>query len=165
MKKMFLSIVAILVIAGCKTNNQTKQVDFAAIKDTIALIVDENNKAAANKDIEACFRDYSDECLTIGTDPGEFWSFKEARAMTKQMFTDTSHHFLLIKVEKREIQVAPDGNSAVVIDQFYPFFSPKILARGTIYMVKINNKWKIHLISWAMIPKNEDLAKLNSAIK
>lgn len=165
MKKMFLSILAVIVIAGCKTNNQPKPVDFAAIKDTVTLIVDENYKAVANKDIEACFRDYSDECLTIGTDPGEFWSLKDDKAMTKQMFADTSFHIRMIKVEKREIQVAPDGNSAVVIDQFYPFFSSKILARQMVYLVKIDNKWKIHLINWGMIPKNEDMAKLNSAIE
>ena len=80
------------------------------------------------------------------------------------MLADSTPGFDLIG--EREIKVAPDGKSAVVVEQYmWPAFTPKIPWRNVYQVIKSDDQWKIHFFSCALIPKNEDLEKLNQALE
>jgi hypothetical protein len=69
-------------------------------------------------------------------------------------------------VDKREIFIAEDRNSAIAIEQFYfKLFSPNIMWRVIFHAVKSGEDWKLDFISWNFIPKNEDIEKINKALE
>jgi hypothetical protein len=62
--------------------------------------------------------------------------------------------------------IAEDGNSAIAIEQFYfKLFSPNIQWRAIFHAVKVGEGWKFDFISWNLIPKNEDIEKINKAVE
>jgi hypothetical protein len=62
--------------------------------------------------------------------------------------------------------VASDGNSAIVVEQFYvALISRKIPVRFVYHLVKSDGAWLIDFASIAMIPKNEDISSLNKALE
>jgi hypothetical protein len=70
------------------------------------------------------------------------------------------------KIDKREIRISSDGNSAVVVEQYIAnFISPKIPLRVDYHLVKNNDTWLIDYTSDNLIPYNEDLGKLNKALE
>ena len=82
-----------------------------------------------------------------------------------EMFADTTLK-VNYSIEKREIRVAADGNSAIAVDQFVmDFISPKIPVRWVFHLAKTGDNWLIDFSSLSLIPNNEDLAKLNSVVK
>lgn len=83
----------------------------------------------------------------------------------RQMFTDTS---LMpdITIDKREIRIAKDGNSAIALEQmFLKPFSQKLPVRNIYHLVKINDTWQFDFTSVGFIPHNEDIGKLNKALE
>ncbi len=69
-------------------------------------------------------------------------------------------------VDKREILIAEDGNSAIAIEQFYfKLFSPNLPWRVIFHAIKTGEDWKLDFISWNFIPKNEDIEKINKAVE
>ena len=71
-----------------------------------------------------------------------------------------------IKVDKREIRISKDGNSAIAFEQmFLTPYSQKIPVRTVYHLVKENDNWLIDFISTGFIPKNEDIDKLNKALE
>lgn len=83
----------------------------------------------------------------------------------KQVFADTSLK-IDITVDKREIRIAKDGNSAVALEQmFLKPFSQKIPVRNIYHLVKVNDIWQIDFTSVSFIPNNEDIGRLNKALE
>ena len=71
-----------------------------------------------------------------------------------------------ITVVKRDIRLSQDGTMAVVTEQTkIPMISNKILFRGVGHARMVDGEWKIDYFSWSLIPKNEDMAKLNKALE
>ena len=69
-------------------------------------------------------------------------------------------------IDRREIRLAADGNSAVVVEQFmFPVLSSKIQVRNVYHVIKQEEKWLIDFMSFNLIPKNEDLIKLDAALE
>jgi hypothetical protein len=82
-----------------------------------------------------------------------------------RMLADTTLK-ISYSIEKREIRIAADGNSAIAVDQnFINFISPKIPARWVFHLVKTGDSWLIDFFSLSLIPDNEDLGKLNKALE
>jgi len=107
----------------------------------------------------------TDDALTLGTDPSEFLSKKQISDAWTQAMADTTIK-LDYSIDRREIRVAPDGKSAVVVEQFmFPVLSPKIPVRNIYHVIKPGDKWMIDFLSFNLIPKNEDLVKLNAALQ
>jgi hypothetical protein len=78
--------------------------------------------------------------------------------------SDTSMNFNY-SVDKREIRIAADGNSAIALEQFYmKVMTQKIPCRLIFHVVKSGDNWMIDFLSWSLIPKNEDLVKLDNAL-
>ncbi len=69
-------------------------------------------------------------------------------------------------VDKREIRVDADGKSATTLEQFtVKWISEKIPIRFVSHFVKIGDDWKIDFFSWSLVPKNDDISKLNKALE
>jgi len=156
-------LIAVIVISACQSKS-TKPADITAAKENINALMDKNFNAWNSKDVNTMTALLSDNGLFCGTDPSEFWSKKALVDLWNQIVADTiDYHY---SIDKREIKVAEDGNSAIVIEQFTMIWlSPKIPIRTTYYIIKAGDSWMIDFLSWAFIPKNEDIGKLNKALE
>ena len=100
----------------------------------------------------------------LGTDPSEFWDKQQVTDLWAQLLDDTIPE--LDFIGQREIKIAPDGHSAFVVEQYvWPLFTPNIPWRNVYHVVKTDDEWKILAFSSALIPRNEDLQKLNEALE
>ena len=127
--------------------------------------MDEYNAAYMALDINKMTASSNDNTLFLGTDPSEFWNKKQITDYFLAQPTDSTMK-IEFKVDRREIMVAPDGKSAIVVEQYFvPVISAKMQVRCIDKLVKVDDKWMFDLISWNMIPRNEDIPKLNAALE
>jgi tetratricopeptide (TPR) repeat protein len=151
---------------GLKKAQKAKQLEGKeTLKVAVNVLLDKYDSAFKAKDAPTLIALLAEDGLFCGTDPSEIWDKKQISDGWKQYFADTS---LLIDytVDKREILIADDGNSAIAIEQFYfKLFSPNIQWRTIFHAVKVGEGWKFDFISWNLIPKNEDIEKLNKAVE
>lgn len=159
---IFLLMLGIVAFSAC--TDKTKPVDKAALKDEITKVMDKIYQAYEAKDLNAAMATLTDDAVLYGTDPGECWDKASyGKAMT-EMFSDTSQHFKF-KVDKREIYPAADGKSAIVVDQYLMVFSQNIPVRHVFHFVKVGEAWVSDFQSSALTPRNDDLGKINDAVK
>lgn len=162
-KNLYLLIIAGLLIAACQT--KTSPVSTSASKDVVASFMEKYNNAFNTKDLNLIDSCLDKGGLFLGTDPKEFWSKDSVMAVYKRIFTDTSLH-KMFTIKKRDVQMAPDGNSAMVTEQMIiKMISPKIPLRAVSHVIKTGEGWKIDYNSLAFIPKNEDIPKLDKALE
>lgn len=166
MKKIpFMLVFMIIVLSACKQAPEVVTVDLNAEKAAVAALFDKFNSAFNAKDAAALATFMTEDALSCGTDPSEFWDKKQITDLWTQSFADTALKFNY-SYDKREIRIAADGNSAIVVEQYIlPLLSPKIPLRNVYNAVKTNGNWMIDFISWNFIPKNEDIPKLNKAVE
>jgi len=166
MKKIYcLSLLAVIVMCSCQQKPAAVPVDTEAAKTAIAALLDEFNATFKGNDASKVMVLFTDDALTLGTDPSEFFSKKQISDAWTPIMADTTIN-IDYSIDRREIRVAPDGKSAVVIEQImFPLLSPKIPVRNIYHVIKPDDKWMIDFLSFNLIPKNEDLAKLNAALQ
>jgi uncharacterized protein (TIGR02246 family) len=166
MKKIYcLTLLAVMIIAGCQQKVQNKPVDMTAVKEEITILMDKYLNAFNTKDASTITALFADDGLFCGTDPSELMDKKTLSDMMTQSFADTTMIWSY-SIDKREIRVATDGSSAIVLEQFtMPGISSKIPTRLIYHVVKAGDKWMFDFISWSFIPKNEDIVKLNKALE
>jgi uncharacterized protein (TIGR02246 family) len=166
MKKIYcLTLLAVMIIAGCQQKVQNKPVDMTAVKEEITILMDKYLNAFNTKDASTITTLFADDGLFCGTDPSELMDKKTLSDMMTQSFADTTMIWSY-SIDKREIRVATDGSSAIVLEQFtMPGISSKIPTRLIYHVVKAGDKWMFDFISWSFIPKNEDIVKLNKALE
>jgi len=163
-KNIIFILICSAFFAACVPSNQQQQADLTSVKQSIDSIMEINLNSWNLKEAGAMKNLLTDDGLFCGTDPSEFWDKQTMLNMWDQMITDTVNYSY--SVDKREIKVAQDGKSAIVVEQFFlPAFSPDIPERSIYHVVKIGDDWKFDFISWNFIPKNEDLAKLSKALE
>jgi hypothetical protein len=106
----------------------------------------------------------SEDAICLGTDPSELWNKQQMTEMWTQMLADSAPK--VNNIVERKIIVVADGNSAAVVDQYImPDISPNIPWRNVYHLVKTNGNWKIFFFNCGFIPKNEEIQKLNDALK
>lgn len=166
MKKIsFFLLFAAITFAACKTKTPPVTVNADAEKAAITAFFDKYTTAMMAKDANAISAMLSENVLCCGTDPGEFWDKKAMTDFWTNVAADTSVK-VSYTIEKREIRLSSDGNSAVVIEQFImPSLCPKIPVRSVYHMIKSGESWIFDLVTWNLIPKNDDLSKLNKALE
>jgi ketosteroid isomerase-like protein len=131
----------------------------------VARVLDAHWSALKAKDADAVIALVSEDFLSCGSDPKEFWDKTDMYNTVKQMLSN-SELKIDITVDKREIRVAKDGNSAIAFEQmFLTPFSQKIPVRTVYHLVKENNAWLIDFTSTGFIPNNDDIDKLNKALE
>jgi len=151
---------------GLKKAQEAKKLEGReAVKASVGAFLDKYDSAFKAKDAPAVIALLAGDGLFCGTDPSEIWNKKQISDGWTQAFADAS---LMIDftVDRREIMVAEDENSAIAIEQFYfKLFSPNIMWRVIFHAVKSGEDWKLDFISWNFIPKNEDIEKINKALE
>lgn len=135
------------------------------LKDAVSKVLDYHWSALKSKDADAVISLVSEDFLSCGSDPGEFWNKTEMYTSLKQMLAN-SEFKLDITIDKREIRISKDGNSAIAFEQmFLTPYSQKIPVRTVYHLVKENNIWLIDFTSTGFIPRNEDIDKINKALE
>jgi ketosteroid isomerase-like protein len=148
-----------------QTKTKVLPADLAAAKVAVTKVLDTHWSAVKAKDADAVIALVTDDFLSCGTDSKEFWNKTDMHNTIKQMFADTLLK-IDITIDKREIRIAKDGNSAVTLEQmFMKPFSQKIPVRTIYHLVKVNEIWQIDFTSTSFIPNNEDIGKLNKALE
>jgi uncharacterized protein (TIGR02246 family) len=166
MKKIYcLTLLAVIITAGCQPKVQKKPVDMTIVKEEITNLMDKYLNAFNTKDVNTMTTLFADDGLFCGTDPSELLDKKALSDMMTQSLADTTMNWRY-SIDKREIRVAADGSSAIVLEQFtMPGISQMIPTRLIYHVVKTGDKWMFDFISWSFIPKNEDIVKLNKALE
>ena len=164
MKNYFFIVLAMALLFACQPKSQTVPVDLAAAKAEVNALMDNYLKAFNAKDVKTLTTLITDDGLYCGTDPSELMDKKQTTDAWTMAFTDTTLKSFM--VDKREIRVTADGNSAIVIEQFYTSpYDLKIPWRLVSRAVKTAEGWKLDFISWNFIPKNEDIVKVMKAME
>jgi len=154
-----------MIISSCQTKTKVNPIDMTESKEAVTRVLDTHWSAVEAKDADAVIALVTDNFLSYGTDPKEFWNKTDMYNTVKQMFANTEL-IIDVTVDKREIRIARDGNSAIAIEQmFMKPFSQKIPVRTVYHLVKDNNTWLIDFTSTGFIPNNEDIGKLNRALE
>jgi ketosteroid isomerase-like protein len=164
-KACILLSVVLLATASCQKTPQVVPVDIEAEKSAIASLIDKFNLAFNAKDVPAMVAFLTEDALCCGTDPSEFWNKEQITDLWTQTLADTALK-INYSYSKREIRLATDGNSAIVVEQYvFPLLSAKIPLRNIYNVVKTDETWMVDFISWNFIPRNEDIPKLNKAVE
>jgi ketosteroid isomerase-like protein len=166
MKKTFYGMfLAVIIITACQPKTKTLPVDSTTAKDAVAKILEKYHSAVNAREVNTLTDLLATDGLYCGTDSKEFWDKPTYSNEMTKIFADTSNT-MKYSIDKREIRIAIDGNSAISIEQcLVKNFSTKIPIRMVSHLVKTGNDWKIDFSSASLIPNNEDLAKLNKALE
>ena len=166
MKRLILVLfIVVMAFTSCQTKTKILPADLNAAKVAVTKVLDAHWSAVKAKDANAVMTLLTDDVLSCGTDSKEFWNKTDMYNTIKQMFADTSLK-IDITIDKCEIRIAKDGNSAVALEQmFMKPYSQKIPVRNIYHLEKVNDIWQIDFTSVSFIPNNEDIGKLNKALE
>lgn len=166
MKKVPLLICAVVMLmTSCQQKPAPVTVDTEAVKAELATFMDEYNLAYKAMDINKMLALCNDDAVFLGTDPSEVWDKKQITEYFNSQGSDSTMK-LEFEIDRREIMVAADGNSAIVVEQFVvPLISAKLTVRSIDKVVKVGDSWKFDLLSWNMLARNEDIPKINAALE
>jgi len=162
----YMKAYALDTLWGLKKAQKVKQLEVKeASRAGVNALLDKYDLAFKAKDAPTVIALLAEEGLFCGTDPSEIWDKKQISDGWTQAFADTS--FMLdFTVDKREMLIAEDGNSAIAIEQLYfKIISPNIPWRIIFHAIRSGEDWKLDFISWNFIPKNEDIEKINKAVE
>lgn len=135
------------------------------LEDEVTKVLEDHWSALKAKDADAVIALVSEDFLSCGSDPDEFWNKTDMYNTVKQMLTN-SELKIDITIDKREIRITKDGNSAIAFEQMFLIpFSRKIPVRTVYHLVKENKTWLIDFTSTGFIPNNNDIEKLNKALE
>jgi ketosteroid isomerase-like protein len=166
MKKIiYVMLLAVMAITACQPKTKTVPVDKEAAKVAVTALMDKYDAAFKAKEADTLITLLTIDGMFYGTDPSEIWDTKQISDGWTQYFADTSLK-ITYSIDRREIRVAADGNSALVVEQYVmSVMSPNIPIRSIYHAVKAGENWMLDFISWNFIPKNEDIEKLNKALE
>jgi ketosteroid isomerase-like protein len=164
MKKNYLSmLVAMIVVTSCQMKTKTIPFDPVSAKAEVTKTLDSIDTALKAKDAKTFLSFYTEDGLFCGTDPTELWDKAGFTKAITAMLADTTMSSD-IKDTKKEILIDKGGNSANVLRQFTTNWSKPIMLRGTMHLIKADNKWLVDFSSMALIPENKDIPKLTAAV-
>lgn len=164
MRKILMLLVAFAIVwVSCEHHPKVPAVDFKAEETAVIVLLEAYHEAILAKDATLVLSFYTEDMLSCGTDPGEFWNKQALGDIYYQLLEDFPPDF--IPLGDRVVKVAHDGQSAVAVEQYYvPMFTNRLPFRNTHHLVKVESEWKILVTSVAFIPKNEDIPVLVTAL-
>ena len=167
MKRLcILSVLAfLLIINPPELQSKRKPANLEEAQKAVNLLMDNFADRLKARNAGELAELLSEDGRYYGTDPGELLCKLAMYDTWSRQFADNSQN-LDYTVDKRYIRVSPDGNSALVVEQFtLRQYTPNIPWRMISHAVKTGRHWKLDFISWNLTPKNEDIAKLNKALE
>lgn len=159
---LFLIFTVGLLFAACQQTPEKASVDIAAEEAAVDNTLEGLMDVWKAKDLDSMKTFIADDALICGSDPSEFWNKEEVLELWKQMLGETSPE--MDYLGDRTVKVAPDGNSAIVVEQFYGNYTPDIPWRNVFSLIKLENRWLISFMSTSLIPENEYLSVINEAV-
>jgi hypothetical protein len=166
MKRIIYILLGTMIISSsCQNSSKPAMVDLAAAKNDVNALLDKYNADMKSKNVDSILSLIADDGLYCGTDATELMNKSQLSDLVKQTIADTS--FVMdYSVDKREILVSPDGNSAVAIEQMIiKPFSEKMPVRMVYHLIRTGEGWHFNFLSWNFIPNNDDLPKINKALE
>jgi hypothetical protein len=164
MKKIFPFLcIAVMAIVACQQTPKVVPVDIQAEEAALNGLMDKFDEAMKAGTDSIAKASITEDALICGTDPSEFWTKQQFLGPEEQDSVSAPPEVKYIS--ERVTKVAPDGNSAVVVTQLILSWSPEIPLRVVYHFIKADDKWMIEFINVAFIAKNEDIQKLNEALK
>ena len=177
MKKIVVSFCVILLIAACNTtpnktiatNEDSSVIDSAILPaDTaqarrdLTLILDSMHNSFTRRDVSYIDHYMAKDGLFMGTDPGELLNFSDFRAYQVSMFMDTT---LNVELNIKERIIRVHGGSANLVEQYMaPGISQKLMLRNVAHARYEKGRWVIDMLTYNVIPKNEDVPKIDRAL-
>ena len=163
--KPYVLIFAVLMMVACQPKIETKTVDVVAEENAVTTLLDNFHEAMNAGNVNNLKTLLDNEGLYCGTDPEELWDKEALSKVFTEALADSSFTFDY-SIDKRKLRVAADGRAALALEQFTTkAISENIPSRQITHLVTTDENWKIDFISWSLIPINEDLAKINEALK
>lgn len=162
-KTYFPMLVVILFFTSCQMKTKTATIDPVSAKAEVSKTLDNIDAALKAKDAKTFLSFYTEDGLFCGTDPTEMWDKAGFTKAITDMLADKTMSSEM-KYTKNEILLDKGGNSANVLRQFSTDWSKPIMIRGTMHLIKADNKWMVDFSSMALIPDNKDLSKLTAAL-
>jgi hypothetical protein len=163
MKKFCILLTYVLVFISCQEAEKKPMVNSEAEKAVIDSLLNVYDGAFVNFNPEILASCLTEDALCCGTDPAEFWNKQQIVDLWKQAENDTTYQVTL--TGERVVKLSADGNSAIAVRQFMiPEVTP-MPWRNVIHLVKTDNEWLINFTSVSFIPKNEDIAKINTTFE
>lgn len=162
MKNLYVIFALAVFFSACQKRAETK-VDLNSVTEEVNTFMEKNKKIWETNDTTALKEIYADELVIFGTDPYELWTKRQYLDEWKKIIAEG---FIFEHSDiKRDIRVAKNGKSAMVSEQYFiPMISSKFQVRAVFQVEKNGDKWLINYLSWAIIPRNEDIEKLNAAL-
>lgn len=178
MKKIAVSFCVLALVTACNngtddTNNMqgdtsvsastaAAPADTAQARRDLTTILDSMHRSFTRRDVSYIDRYMAQDGLFMGTDPGEILNFSELRAYQEKMFKDTTFNVTL-NVRERIIRI--HGASANLVEQYSaPGVSQKLMLRNVAHARYENGRWVIDMLTYNVIPKNEDFPKIDRAL-
>jgi hypothetical protein len=164
MKKITV-MTALILFAGFSFGQVStlSSAEIRAEEDAINKLMDVFDAGFKNGDPTDFLSALAEDVLICGTDPSEFWNKEEYLAMQAPESNDNVPEFEY--VGDRVVKVAPDGSSAIVVNQFEIAWSPNIPWRTDYHFIKTDAGWKVFFVNIAFVPKNEHIGAINKAIE
>ena len=165
MKKIILLLSVVLFIAtACHLNHDIEITDLNAANEDVIQLADKYLKAWNAKDMNTLMAITADKGMYFGSDPSEIMDKTSMATMFAQVFADTTANYSYT-IDLREIKLAKDGESALVVEYLNMPWAAKLQLRQTFHCVQSAQSWKIDFIAWGFIAKNEDVEKLNEVLE
>lgn len=162
-KSLLLLIIAGLCFTGCQQKQEPAPRDLRAEEAAARAMLENFNTVMTTQDVDSMFAFIAEDALICGSDPAEIIDKEKALNIWKELAEGPEIDFLFL--EENPFKMAPDGNSAVAISQFYvPMLVPNIPVRNIYHLAKIEGKWMILVWSTCFIPENKDLPKIFDAL-
>ncbi|MCU4162351.1 nuclear transport factor 2 family protein [Carboxylicivirga caseinilyticus] len=145
------------------THNE--KIDLKIVQQEIHSLLDKFHEAFKTWDIETVSNMMSEEMLYMGTDQTEvvdkYGFIKDATEFARHLNQNLTYN-----IDKRIVRVYHDANSATSIEEFFePLFSKTMSYRMTVNWILENDEWKMDFVNWGMITSNEQVMKIDEAMR
>lgn len=162
--KTRLFVLGFLFLIACSHPAEVQQ-SVEAHQQAVAALADRFHATMMAKDAPGQMALLAEDGLYCGTDPNELWNKKTLSDYISRGFADSTMTITPYTISKREIRVATDGKSAVLVDQYMMTeLSPTITTRFIAHAIRHDTAWRFDFFSLGLIPVNGDLKKVSEAV-
>lgn len=151
------------LLFACNAVPEPEPVDLATEEVAINEVFKTLFKSIEERNINQFGSVFADDGIFMGNDPDELYpkdTIVKGWAQLMQMPEIPPFEF----ISEPFIRIQPDGKTAVYSNQYYwKLFTPLPL-RQTFWLVKKDSVWLIDFFDFSIIPYNEQLPALNTAV-